>query len=72
MPGRRNVFLCATPVQFLVLDKHSQRSRDGLCHSTSRWQHTQHRQGGEKPLSAQQNYLQPLCEASTQVCAFQG
>lgn len=42
MPGHRNVFLCATPVQFLVLDKHSQRCRDGLCHSSSRWQHTQH------------------------------
>lgn len=29
MPGHRNVFLCATPVQLLVLDKHSQRHRDG-------------------------------------------
>lgn len=72
MPGRRNVFLCATPVQFLVLDKHIQRGRDGLSHSTSQWQHTQHRLRGEKSLPAQQNYVQPVCEASTQVCMFQG
>lgn len=35
MPGHRNVFLCCS-CEFLVLDKHSQRCRDGLWHSTGR------------------------------------
>lgn len=29
VPGHRNVFLCAAPEQFLVLDEDSQRCRDG-------------------------------------------
>lgn len=43
VPGHRNVFLCAAPVQFLLLDEQARGTGMALSQLLW-WQHTQHRQ----------------------------